>query len=153
VAIGASALIGCPGKLPDPPPPPPPPARSEVPAADVRVSLFWSALADLDLYVTDPALETVYFGNPNARSGGRLNHDVACSGISERGGPWVEDVAWSTAPRGRYRVGVDFIEPCAKEVEKVPFRVVVDIAGKRLEKTGTASHARFDPLVLEFEVP
>jgi len=148
------ALVGCrQGKPADPAPPPPAPPASELPAAAVRVTLVWSAVADLDLYVTDPSLETVYFGNPKAASGGRLRQDVACGGITAAGGPWMEEIGWDPAPRGRYRVGVDFIEPCAKGVETAGYRVVVEIGGKRLEKSGTASRDRFDPVVLEFDFP
>src|SRR5437588_148676 len=70
--IGMSALAACRSKPPDPPPPPALPPAAEAPAPGVRVSLVWSTPVDLDLYVTDPSQETVYFANPNAQSGGKL---------------------------------------------------------------------------------
>ena len=151
--IGMSALAACRSKIPEPSPPPPLPAVAQVPAPAVRVSLVWSAPVDLDLYVTDPSQETVYFANPSAQSGGKLGHDVACGGISGHEGPWVEDVSWSRAPPGRYRVGVDFIQRCSSDVEKASFRVVAEVSGKRQEKTGTVLRERFEPVVLEFDVP
>src|SRR5438034_8468292 len=98
------ALAGCSRRVPGPPP---------LPAAGpgVSVTLAWTAPADLDLYVTDPSLETVYFGNPRTASGGTLERDARCTD-----GPapeHVERARWERPPPGRYRVGVDFIECCA----------------------------------------
>ena len=151
--IGLSALAACRSKPPEPPPPPALPPAAEAPAPAVRVRLVWSAPVDLDLYVTDPSQETVYFANPHAQSGGKLRHDVACGGVAGHEGPWVEDVSWYRAPRGRYRVGVDFIQSCSSGLEKASFRVVAEVSGKRLEKTGTVLRERFEPIVLEFEAP
>src|ERR1051326_3597520 len=152
--LGGTAVVARGGCRPaEPRGPGAPPPASAPPAPPVRVALVWSAVADLDLYVPDPSLETVYFGNPKAASGGRLRHDVACGGITAGGGPWMEEIGWDPAPRGRYRVGVDFIEPGAKGVETAGYRVVVEIGGKRLEKSGPASRDRFDPVVLEFDFP
>lgn len=153
VVIVVSALAACRSKPPEPPPAPALPAGAEVPAAAVRVSLVWSTPVDLDLYVTDPSLETVYFANPTSQSGGKLGHDVACSGVSGYEGPWVEDISWSRAPPGRYRVGVDFIQRCSSDQEEASFRVVAEVSGKRQEKTGTVLRERFEPIVLEFDVP
>jgi uncharacterized protein YfaP (DUF2135 family) len=151
--IGMSALAACRSKPAEPPPPPALPAGVQAPAPAVRVSLVWSAPVDLDLYVTDPSQETVYFANPRAQSGGKLGHDVACAGVSGHEGPWVEDVSWDRAPRGRYRVGVDFIQRCSSDLEEASFRVVAEVSGKREEKTGTVHRERFEPVVLEFDVP
>ncbi len=49
---------------------PPPAGPPEPPRPGVTVTLRWTAAVDLDLYVTDPALETVYFANPRTASGG-----------------------------------------------------------------------------------
>ena len=129
----------------------PPPAR---PAAHggggVGVSLLWSAPVDLDLYVTDPSLETVYFANPTSQSGGRLWKDVTCDTAEVSR---AEQITWDRPARGRYRVGVDFIDACKTEIEEAEFRIVVEVAGGIREKTGRLVKTRFEPVVLEFEVP
>ncbi len=122
-------------------------------ARGVRVSLLWSAAVDLDLYVTDPALESVYFANPRSESGGRLERDVSCSVVGAGAAPWIESAAWGDAPPGRYRVGVDFIDACSSETDEAEFRVVAEVGGKREERIGRVARQRFEPITLEFDVP
>lgn len=48
---------------------------------DVQVTLRWVGTNDLDLHVTDPAGETIYFGNRSSGSDGQLDVDsnAGCS--------------------------------------------------------------------------
>ncbi len=95
--------------------------------------------ADLDLYVTDPAQETVYFANAvSAASGGALEADLRCD---------------APAPPGRYRVGVDHPGRCGSRRGPVPFVVVAEFGAQRLERRGEVALGQFLPVVLEFEVP
>ncbi|HZP40351.1 MAG TPA: hypothetical protein VFD84_02440 [Candidatus Binatia bacterium] len=116
----------------------------------LRVTLAWSAPVDLDLYVTDPALETVYFASPRTRSGATLVRDTRCAD----GGPppHFEIVRWPAPPPGRYRVGVDFLEACTRGTAEAAYRVVVDTGGERRETLGRARVAERNPVVLEFTV-
>jgi hypothetical protein len=133
---------------PDVPPPPPPPV---VAADDLQIALLWSAPVDLDLYVTDPAAVTVYFANSPIPSGGRLLTDVRCADrpMDE---PRVEVAGFTDPPAGTYRVGVDFSDRCGAPAAPVAYRVVVDVGGRRHERTGTIDFERFQPIVLEFGV-
>lgn len=119
-------------------------------AAGLRVALVWSAPVDLDLYVTDPAQETVYFANPRAATGGRLANDTTCREAAERR---LEVSSWERPPVGRYRVGVDFIEDCGRDLDQVRFRVVVDVHGRRFEREGTVQREVFEYEAFAFEVP
>jgi hypothetical protein len=152
VAIAASALAGCRAK---PPVALAPPAMAPVAsrAAGVRVTLLWSSPVDLDLYVTDPSLETVYFANSRSQTGGRLEQDVTCKGIAGGGGALTERAEWAEASKGRYRVGVDFMEDCGSEIDETEFRVVTEVSGKRRERAAKILKGRFEPVVLEFDVP
>lgn len=69
---------------------------------DIQVNLVWTNTADLDLHVTDPSGETIYFGHPNSQSGGELDMDIIT-------GYGPENVNWpsNTAPYGLYKVEVD----------------------------------------------
>lgn len=113
------------------------------------VRLSFAADVDLDLYVTDPLEETVYYGNSPSRIGGRLLRDVRCESDAAR----VETVVIDPAPRGRYRVGVDFPERCGGGNDATDFALRIDFAGQRRDRTGRLAPRVFEPVVLEFEVP
>ena len=130
--------------------PAPPPAASEPARPGVTVTLRWSAAVDLDLYVTDPVLETVYFANPRSASGGVLEQDARCA---ERApGVQTERVRWTAPPPGRYRVGVDFLETCGARLDEVAWAVTVEVDGRRQEASGRARRAERQPAVFEFDV-
>ena len=143
------ALAGA-GCSETPAPLPPHDALGEYPAAahDVRVRLEFGAGADLDLFVTDPMHEEVYFANSPSRLGGVFGADRRC----EDPAPRVETVRFSPAPAGRYRVSVDYPIRCATDVDAVPFRLVVDADGERREIEGEAHFGELAHIVVEFEV-
>jgi uncharacterized protein YfaP (DUF2135 family) len=114
------------------------------------VALLWSAPVDLDLYVTDPVAETVYFGNTPSGSGGRLERDRRCGDLGRE--PPVETVVWDAPRPGRYRVGVDFGDTCGRGHRTVPFRVVADAGSRRIEEIGSVEPAEFRYVVFEFDV-
>jgi len=128
----------------------PPAGAPEPPQPGVTVTLRWTAPVDLDLYVTDPVLETVYFANPRTASGGVLERDARCAGQGP--GEQAERVRWTAPPAGRYRVGVDFLEACGGRLDEVAWSLTVDVNGARREMTGRAQRAIRQPAVLEFEV-
>lgn len=122
---------------------------SPVETGALRVRLVFGEDADLDLYVTDPLQETVYFGNNPSRAGGELESDVRCGSPAPR----IETVTFREAAPGVYRVGVDFPEHCRGRREAVGFVVVVEHAGVRREQRGWIEPLRFLPIVLETAHP
>ncbi len=68
---------------------------------DVQITLLWEDAPDVDLHVTDPNGEEIWFSNRRSRSGGELDVDD-----TSYDGP--ENVYWPPdgAPRGSYRVDV-----------------------------------------------
>ncbi len=131
------------------------PSGRHVGEKEVRVTLAWSADVDLDLYVTDPAQETVYFANTPSGSGGKLEHDTTCGAVasSKPGSTRTESVHWDRPPTGQYRIGVDFIDGCRSSADEVSFRIAVDLGDRRREKVGKIAKSRFEPVILEFDVP
>ena len=92
-------------------------ATARVSAGDegLTIQLTFGADADLDLYVTDPLLETVYFANHSGKSGGRISDDVRCDGLQERGSrqtPRIEEVRFDAPIPGLYRIGIDYPTKC-----------------------------------------
>jgi hypothetical protein len=144
---GAPALLlwlACAGSLPNPPPQEPPAAPDAV-----RVRLVFGADADLDLYVTGPAQDSVYFANPTSRDGGRLVADRRCGSPAPR----VETIEFAPAAPGRYRVGIDFMIRCARGLDRAEYELSVEQPGRSpLRQRGQATFGAFAPRVLEFEV-
>lgn len=123
-------------------------ANSQAPQREtgLLVQLAFGAEADLDLYVTGPLLETVYFANHESKSGGKISDDVRCDKQPFR----IEEV-WFDAPMpGRYRVGVDYPEQCNGNVEPAAYVISVLRDGKRQEVSGSVSLRQFEVVVLEF---
>jgi hypothetical protein len=126
-------------------------ARQREPARGaLRVSLAFGSEADLDLFVTGPRHESVYFANTPSVIGGTLEADLRCGATAPR----LENVRFPAAPPGVYRVGVDFPEPCREGVDVVPFAVAVTRGGEGVlaATRGIIRPGEFFSIVLEFEV-
>jgi len=104
---------------------------------------------DLDLYVTGPSAEAVYFGNDASRDGGRLVADRRCDSPAPR----AETIEFASAPPGRYRIGVDFMIRCARGVDRARYELLVEQPGQPpVRQRGEATFGRFAPRVIELEV-
>lgn len=116
--------------------------------AGLLIQLAFGVEADLDLYVTGPLLETVYFANHESKSGGSISDDVRCDGQPFR----IEEVRFDAPTPGRYRVGVDHPEQCNGNNDPAAYVISVLHNGMRQEKRGFVSLRQFDVIVLEFDV-
>jgi len=119
------------------------------PGAPVTARLAFGAEADLDLYVTDPSLDSVYFAKRDGGSGGELVADRRCDAPAPR----VELAAYTVATSGTWRVGIDHPGRCDDGVEAAPF--VVELAApdfvRRVE--GTIAPGEFRMVVIETTLP
>jgi hypothetical protein len=112
----------------------PPPGEPELPeglgSGDVQVTLIWTSKADLDLMVTDPFGDTVYYGERNIASGGTLDRDANYPCLSDDSSPAVENVFWPTggSPDGSYQAVVLYTSDCRGEGEQT-FELVVKVGG------------------------
>ncbi len=132
--------------MPDPSPSWPRPPRAA--AEPLRIQLSFGPEADLDLWVTDPAGETIYFANPRSNAtGGALEADRRCGDPVPR----IETIAFQQAPPGRYRIGVDFPERCGSVRGPVPFRVVVLDGLRRQERSGEIALGEFIARLIELD--
>jgi uncharacterized protein YfaP (DUF2135 family) len=148
--VGGSGCASAPARVPEPT------ARTLEAAFDsphggeLQVRLAFEADVDLDLYVSDPLLETVYYANTPSRTGGALDADARCKGAPALG-VRVERVRFETAHPGRYRVGVDYPEGCGGGAE-APFVIRVDVGGQMHTSSGVARRLDFDSRALEFSL-
>ena len=119
------------------------------PDGTLRVRLAFEDAVDLDLFVSDPLQETVYFANDRSGSGGVLEKDMRCG----MPGPRIERVSWSPAPAGRFRVGVDFPRRCDGAAGgPAPFAIAVERGGSRTLQRGVIEAGIFLPIVDRFDV-
>lgn len=123
------------------------PGKAAGDANTLVVRLAFGADTDLDLYVTDPSLETIYFANHQSKSGGAITEDRRCGAE----GIQVEEVRFALPQAGRYRVGVDYPEHCRGGEAPAAHAVSVTYNGQRLEGQGVVKLRKFDVVVLEFE--
>jgi len=113
----------------------------------VRVRLAFGAEADLDLFVTDSTQETAYFANTPTRSGGALTRDLRC----EDAAPRIEEVSFSPALKGRYRIGVDFPRRCDDAVGSVSFVVRFESAAGSESRRLFITPQTFMPIAMEVD--
>jgi len=121
-------------------------------AGELRVRLAFGLAADLDLYVTDPLDETIYFANERAAAGGRLVGDARCDSPSPR----IEQIVFAAPSAGRYRIGVDYMvwrDACGAQPAVVAYVIAIDgPSGRRVER-GLARRGIFDAKRLELTLP
>ena len=79
----------------------------------VDVSISWDADADLDLFVTEPNGETIFYGNRESLSGGRL--DLDSNPTCDLDGLNAEHIFWPShgAPSGSYQARVHLYDACS----------------------------------------
>ena len=94
-------------------------------SGDVQVSVAWDAPTDVDLHVTDPSGERIYFANATSESGGTLDLDsnAACSIDNVNN----ENVVWPTgeAPSGQYVVELVYWSACSQPQTRYSVTVLV----------------------------
>lgn len=92
----------------------------------LTVELNWEVPVDLDLFLTDPTGETVYFANREAKSGVKMGAMNGCEAVvNNQQQSFVESADISAAQKGRYRVSVDFIKDCGNSILEAEFRVIL----------------------------
>lgn len=85
-------------------------------AGAIQITVAWNTGADLDLYVTDPAGETLYYNEQSRQlaSGGRLDHDARGDCRLEQAHTRIENAFWPgpRVPSGEYKVALHYWGPC-----------------------------------------
>ena len=106
---------------------------------DVQVTLLWDSVNDLDLWVTDPAGETIFYSHDRSASNGELDVDAnpGCGGVTSSP---VENIFWPTgdAPQGTYKVSVQYFRVC-QPAAWTPFTIRLLVDGQIQTFEGAAS--------------
>ena len=92
--------------------------------ADITVRLGWakeSGATDIDLHVTDPFGEEIYYSHMRSASGGWLDRDDLV-------GPGPEHVYWTQAPNGAYLIQVHYYGSDGHAV--TTYNVTINAGGK-----------------------
>jgi hypothetical protein len=113
-------------------------AREEITSVGtgaIQVTLTWQSEVDLDLYVTDPNGDTIYYGDTTSLSGGELDRDNMCGNFA-LGRP--ENVYWeANPPSGTYQVEVAYFGSCADSMIGSSWNVRTVVNGRSNTYTGT----------------
>lgn len=89
----------------------------------VTVSLLWNTTDDIDLHVTSPLGDTVYYGNKQSYSGGELDVDRQVDTFVSHP---VENIYWDNPPRGTYTVRVNMFTKRSTGNVPIQVRVVIN---------------------------
>jgi hypothetical protein len=97
--------------------------------AEVRISLIWNCRDDLDLHVTCPSGEEIWYSAKKSTCGGFLDVDMNASDPYSRNP--VENIVWANnAPSGEYRVVVN--NYCQRSgLREVPFILQIAVLGRQ----------------------
>jgi hypothetical protein len=98
-------------------------------SGQIQITSAWNTGADIDLYVTDPFGETIYYGHRQASSGGVLDHDARGACVS--GGDTIENVYWTSPrpPPGTYQVELHYWGSCGV-AGPTPAQVSISVGGR-----------------------
>lgn len=107
---------------------------------DIQVTLRWTTIDDLDLAVTDPSGQTVFYGNRSVPSAGQLDVD-ANAACSEADSSPIENIFWppSQAPQGQFTAAVNLYTRCTSGAEPISFEIRLLVQGTVQTLTGTVS--------------
>lgn len=122
----------------------------------LNVSLIWDNYNDLDLVVTPPDGQMIYFENKNGASGGFLDIDMNAGNRRDRAP--IENIKWEeSAPPGEYTVEVLLYEvaPETGSQPTTPFTVTVTRDGQSETYDGEVhrNQRREKIFVTRFTVP
>jgi predicted nucleic acid-binding Zn-ribbon protein len=124
--------------------------REHAKNGDMRVSLAWDNVNDLDLHVIEPSGQEISFSRKKSSSGGAFDIDLNVG--SQRNHKPIENIYWpkGSAPRGHYKVMVVHYSNHGGS-DPTDYLVLAEFYGKRLEFRGKMSYGD-QPDVYDFDV-
>ena len=99
-------------------------------SGNIQITLGWNTQADLDMYVMDPAGETISYQHKRSASGGHLDQDARGACNPNQANNAIENVYWDQAnpPSGVYRVQVKYWDGSSCSTNAGPTQLTLSIA-------------------------
>ncbi|MFJ8247402.1 YfaP family protein [Peribacillus asahii] len=117
---------------------------------EIRASLIWEGLTDLDLHCITPNGDHIMYNNKMGRCGGFLDLDM--NGLDKNSHTPVENMRWTfNAPQGRYKFYVHNFSEKVNGFRGTPFRVELEINGRIYHYEGKALKGGQEVTVFEFD--
>lgn len=119
---------------------------------EIRVSLMWEGLTDLDLHAISPTGEHIHFQRTSRkdRYGGYLDLDM--NGLDMWSEKPVENMRWATnAPEGRYKFYVHNYNEKVNRFGGTPFKVELQVGDKIYTHDGAPLINKAKVTVFEFD--
>ncbi len=105
-------------------------------SGNIQITLAWQGGADLDMYVTDPAGETISYSHRRSASGGHLDQDARGQCNASQANNTIENVYWNqpNPPRGTYNVQVHYWagSSCSTSAGPTPLTLSIAVGGRVL---------------------
>ena len=103
-------------------------------SGNIQVTLGWGTQADLDMYVTDPNGEQIYYQHNRSASGGHLDQDARGGCTNDQVNANLENVYWNQAnpPGGVYQVAVHYWDGmrCSTNAGPTTFTLSISVGGQ-----------------------
>ncbi|MFA2720574.1 hypothetical protein [Bacillus paranthracis] len=117
---------------------------------EIRCSLLWEGLTDLDLHCITPWGEHIQYNNKKGRCGGHLDLDM--NGLDLNSETPVENMRWTkNAPEGRYKFYVHNYSEKVNGYRGTPFKLELKINGQTYYHEGEALQGGQQVTVFEFD--
>lgn len=103
-------------------------------SGNIQITLAWDTGADIDMYVTDPAGETISYSHTQAASGGHLDHDARGNCRPNQPNNTIENVYWESPdpPSGSYQVALHYWGECNSNAGPTPTTLSISVGGRIL---------------------
>ncbi len=102
-------------------------------SGNIQITLAWNTGADLDLYVTDPAGETISYSHTHSASGGTLDHDARGQCRPNDQNNHIENTYWNAQqhpPSGTYQVAVHYWGECNSNAGPTTATLSISVGGR-----------------------
>jgi uncharacterized protein YfaP (DUF2135 family) len=122
--------------------------RVQAKTGDIRVSLAWNNINDLDLFIIEPSGEKIFSENKKSASGGEF--DIDMNADSPRSEKPIENIFWANGgPHGQYKV---LVRHYANHGGSDPtnYIVITDFYGNRTEYHGNMTFGDEAVLIMTY---
>jgi hypothetical protein len=101
-------------------------------SGNIQITLAWNTGADIDMYVTDPAGETISYSHTNSNSGGVLDHDARGQCRPNQANNTIENVYWQSPqpPSGTYQVELHYWGECNSNAGPTTTTLSIAVGGQ-----------------------